>query len=359
MELRVDPLQSQIADAMDAALTHTGDLHLELAAAGVPRLGAPESLGGMGLGLGADIMVNLRLGYGMSPLGAVRETALALDLLADHDVPQHVLDAVFDGGGHATSVGMHEHTTLRVDDDDLVWGDSERLPKGSFRIAALRAVTPAGDTRWYVVLPDGDTCHATYSEQLDLPTARLHFAGAPATPLSLDETLVGRARDAARVRQSAVLLGIADRAIDQARSHVNRRVQYGKPLVERQTVAHGLARLVGLGDGWRLMLHETAWLCDTGEDCRARAARVLAVAAEHALAATRQALQLHGARGMLAQSAAARAYRIASIEAGRMGPPASLWAAAAAREPRSAAGEAAAQDVLQPLRSGEERVVRP
>ena len=284
-----------------------------------------------------------------------------MTFLAGTDVPQDVLDAVFSGHGHATTVGVRTHTPLRIDDNGRVWGDSEHLPGGRYRIVVLRAVAPEGDTRWCVVLPDGVTCRATDAERLGLPTVRLHFAAAPATRLSLADTNIARARDGARVRQSAVLLGLADRAVDQARSHVNRRIQYGRPLVELQTVAHSLARLVGLADGWRLMLHETAWLCDTGEKCGARAARLLAVASEHALAAARRTLQLHGARGMLAHSAAARAYRLASIEASRMGAPAMLWAAAAATaQPRpQLPARPPRRTSCRRLGGREERVVRP
>jgi alkylation response protein AidB-like acyl-CoA dehydrogenase len=333
MDLHVDPIQTRLAEAVDTALTRTGDLYGELAAIGLPQMSAPESLGGLGLGLSADIMVNSRLGYGLTPLSAHRETVLALELLADadppEDLPEDLIGDLFKGVRHATTIGVHAQTGLRADADGRLWGDSEPLPAGTYSLAVVRAMAHHGQARWYVVPPREPTCATWTGEQLGQPAVRLHFTGAPARPLVLTERGRTRAMAAARVRQAAVLLGIAERALDLARTHVNRRVQFGRPLVELQTVAHTLARLVGEAEGWQLVLHETAWRWDREQDCSAGAAQVLAAASDHAMRATRKALQLHGVRGMLAHSGAATAYRLASVEATRMGTPASLWRMAA------------------------------
>jgi alkylation response protein AidB-like acyl-CoA dehydrogenase len=328
MDLRIDPLQARLAEAVDTALTRTGDVYAELAALGVPGLGAPQSLGGLGLGLSADIMVNARLGHGLEPLGAYRETVLVLELLEETGVAEPLLEEVLKGQRHAATAGVHTDTGLRVDAEGRLWGDSEHLPVGDFGLVVARATAHDGTTRPYVVTPDPTTCAVETGSLLRLPTVRLRFSGARAEALDLPAERWSRALDAARVRQAAVLLGLADRALAVARSHVNRRVQYGSPLVNLQTVSHGLARLVGEADGWRLLLHEVAWHRDQGRGNPADAARLLAVAAEHALLCTRKALQLHGVRGMLAHSTAATAYRLASVEAARTGAPAVLWARA-------------------------------
>lgn len=329
MDLSIDPIQRRLADAVDTALTRTGDPSTELAGIGVPELSVAETLGGLGLGLAADIMVSSRLGYGLEPLSAYRETVLALDLLAEAGIPGPHLGDVFKGTRHAVTVGLHSGTGLRVDSGGLLWGESECLPPGDIGLAVVRAVEYDGPTGWYLVLPQSPSCRTEPVERLGVSRLRLHFAGASVRPLAVTDERCARALDAARVRQAAMLLGLADRALDTARSHVNNRVQYGKPLVELQTVAHSLARLSGDADGWRLLLHETAWHCDRGGLHAAKTARLLAVASEHAMLAARRALQLHGVRGMLAHSTAATVYRIASVEGVRMGTPARIWRLAA------------------------------
>lgn len=330
MDLRIDPVQEQLADAVDAALGRSTDVHAELAAVGVPELGLPERLGGFGLGLSADVVVNHRLGRNLQPLPAHRETVFALELLPDGAAPEPFLERVLKGAAHATTIGVHTTPTLRADHEGAIWGDSEHLPAGDLALAVLRAVAPGGDTRWYRVPLGGAAAVSRDSALLGVAGQRVHFTGAPATPVEVDDGRWRTALDAARTRQAAVLLGIAEHALDTARSHVNRRIQFDEPLVRRQTVAHRLARLVGLADGWWLLLHEAAWRHDRGVGRAADAAQVLATAAEHALLSTRLALQLHGVRGMLAHSAAATAYRLASVEATRMGAVGRLWREAGA-----------------------------
>ncbi|WNI32317.1 acyl-CoA dehydrogenase family protein [Streptomyces sp. ITFR-6] len=321
----MDPFQVQLADAVDAALSRTSDVQAELAAIGVPELGLPERLGGFGLGLSADIVVNVQLGRGLVPLAAHRETVLALELAAAGELPDSLVGQVLKGTAHAVTIGVHTAPTLRADSANRLWGESEHLPDCEVSLAVVRAVAQGGDARWYVVQPDPATSVSRTSMLLGLPGRRLQFTGAAATPATPDGGELRRSLDAARIRQAAVLLGVADRALDTARGHVNHRMQFGRPLVELQTVAHRLAHLVGTADGWRLLLHEAAWRHDLGQDCTAHAAQVLAAATEHALQSTRQALHLHGVRGMLAHSTVATAYRIASVEGTRMGTAGQLW----------------------------------
>ncbi|MFD8478599.1 acyl-CoA dehydrogenase family protein [Kitasatospora sp. NPDC059673] len=328
MDLRTDPVQRRLAEAVDAALSRTGDPYAELAAIGVPELSLPARLGGYGLGLGADVVVNLRLGHHLQPLPAGRETLFALGLLTAEQLPDGLLEQVLKGAAHVVTIGVHDRPTLRADQAGGLWGESGPLPSGEPALAVVRATAPGGVPRWYVVRPDPADEPAGDGSLLGVPGRTVRFAGTRATEIEVPDELLRSELDAARIRQAAVLLGLADRAVAATRTHVNRRTQFGRPLVELQTVAHRLARLVGLADGWRLLVHEAAWRHDLGEPCTGEAAQALAAAAEHALTATRLCIQLHGARGMLAHSTAATAYRLASLEATRMGPPARLWAEA-------------------------------
>ncbi|WP_051804568.1 acyl-CoA dehydrogenase [Streptomyces griseus] len=327
MDLHQDPIQSQIADAVALALTHTGEVRRELAAVGVPTLGLPTSLGGMGLGLTADVAVHRELGRGLETAPELRETVLCLELLADAGVDGlgDVLARVHEGTGTAVSIGLHGPTSIRLDGDGLLWGTSEALPAAGWDVALVRAATDGGGHRWLLVRPDGATVRREEVTLLGTPAARWRFEAAAGQPVPVVEAQRRRAVAAARVRQAALLLGIAGRALDTARAHVGRRLQFGKPLLEFQTVSHRITTLIGEADGWELLLAEAAWAHDQGAEAPATAPQVLAAAAEHALKAARLSLQLHGVRGMLAHSVPATAYRLATVEAVRLGPPAGLW----------------------------------
>ncbi|WP_017582731.1 acyl-CoA dehydrogenase family protein [Nocardiopsis valliformis] len=329
MDLSIDPIQERLAEAVDTVLTRTGAPYAELAAIGVPGLSIREEFGGLELGLSADTMVNDRLGYALEPLGAYRETVLALDLLDPRNVPDSLLSDLVKGTRHAVTVGVHTEPSVRADAEGRLHGVSECLPVGEIGAAVVRTARPDGGTGWHLVFPAGPECRVRDADRMGLPQLRLVLEAAEGLSLSGVDERWETALNSARVRQAALLLGLARRAVDEARAHVNSRIQYGKPLVELQTVAHGLARISGEGDGWDLLAHETAWQCDNGRARTADTALLLATAAEHALLATRKCLQLHGVRGMLGHSTPAAAYRLAAVEGLRMGTPAQLWRLAA------------------------------
>jgi alkylation response protein AidB-like acyl-CoA dehydrogenase len=82
----------------------------------------------------------------------------------------------------------------------------------------------------------------------------------------------------------------------------------------------------------RLLVYAAARRLDEGEpeaaDCGGEA---VALAAETALAVTRLAIQVCGARGLTDQTSLHRLYRLARVEATRFGPPDLLWAELGAR----------------------------
>ena len=341
MDLSPDPIQERLAKAVDDALSGARDPTVELAAIGVPALCLPEEVGGYALGLGADVIVHGRLGYALETMPADRETVLCLELAGPTAVPDELRAGLLDGTAHAAVSGTLGDSSLRTDPAGRLWGKSEPLPGGNYRFVVGRAPSGRG-SGWFAAVPNSGTCRTEPCSRLGSPHVRLTFEGAPATALDVSSDAAQAAVERARVRQAAVLHGIADRALETARAHVNRRNQYGAPLLDLQSVAHRLATLVGDGEGWRLMLHETAWRHDRGAQRPGDGTLVLAAAAEHALTCTRLAIQLHGARGMLANSTAAAAYRVASVEATRMGPPQSLWVESG-RIPQAAPGAPARQ----------------
>ena len=107
-----------------------------------------------------------------------------------------------------------------------------------------------------------------------------------------------RALDEWRVLTAALLVGLADGALDLAVAHVSRREQFGVPIGSFQSVQHRLADLATERDGARLLVWEAAWAADAE---RARASALAAMAfwwsARTAEAVTTDALHFHGGYG--------------------------------------------------------------
>ncbi|MEV3985327.1 acyl-CoA dehydrogenase family protein [Nonomuraea sp. NPDC049758] len=140
---------------------------------------------------------------------------------------------------------------------------------------------------------------------------------------STDE--VARAFDRDRLMVAAYLAGVARRALGLARARGADRLLGGRPLLERQSVAHNVARAAVTAETARLEVWEAA---DRGEAYLVLTA--LASALEAAVANAHLAVQLHGAAGTSCPQVI-DVYGTAYAAAATWGPPSSLWREAARR----------------------------
>ena len=125
------------------------------------------------------------------------------------------------------------------------------------------------------------------------------------------DAMVGETSDAAlaalfaglnpeRITGAAFANGIGRYALDKASAYANTRQVWGVPIGSHQGVAHPLAHAAIQVELARLMTSKAAWLYDTGDDAAAGEAANMAkyAAAEAALAALDQAIQVHGGNGL-------------------------------------------------------------
>ncbi len=324
MNLDPDAVQLRLAEAT-AALARHDDALPRLAGLGIFRLDLPLDAEGLDLGVAASVVVGLELGRAMRPLPGYRETVFAAHLL--HAAGATELLAAAGRGEHLiATVGLGgtpgNGAAVRLDGEGRLHGESEPLPQAPWKSAVVRAHTPNGPA--LVLVPVDASVSAGDS--------RLSFTGAAATPLlCITDADIERHGDAALLRHAAFLLGLADAALSLARDHCLRRQQFGRPLIDFQTVAHRLAALSAEAKGLVLLAHEAAWRHDTDLPGGPYPAQTLAAAADHALATTRLAVQLHGARGIVAGDPPEVAYRLAAAESTRFGTPQALWQLAGLR----------------------------
>jgi alkylation response protein AidB-like acyl-CoA dehydrogenase len=153
----------------------------------------------------------------------------------------------------------------------------------------------------------------------------LHDDGLLDTLTALDLTMRPDAAEAVlaagRLRRAAWLAGLAAACLERAVRRAGSRRQFGRPLAGNQAVAFALGRLAVHLHAVRALLREPG---------AAPAAGVLAEATTLALAASREAMHLHGAYGMTAGSPVERHYRAAALALSDMPPLPELWAEAAA-----------------------------
>jgi len=115
-----------------------------------------------------------------------------------------------------------------------------------------------------------------------------------------------------RLMIAARCCGAAERLIEEATSFAKERVQFGKPIIEFQAIAHMLAD--SLTELWaaRLMTYELARNIDRGVDVKvqhAQCSMAKLYASEMANRVADRAVQIFGGRGYMRENVAERFYR--------------------------------------------------
>lgn len=118
---------------------------------------------------------------------------------------------------------------------------------------------------------------------------------------------------ASRIRRAAWLSGLAAGCIAHTVRRARSREQFGRALIANQDVAFRLARLKVQHDAVTALVDDLAARYDDGVVDTALIAGALAEAGALARTATREAVQLHGAFGMTADSPVARYYLAAPL----------------------------------------------
>ena len=79
--------------------------------------------------------------------------------------------------------------------------------------------------------------------------------------------LVGPALDVEKLELTAMALGIATAAVDDAWAYAGERLQFGKAIARYQAIAHSLVDARTRLTACRHMLYHAAWLADQGRPC--------------------------------------------------------------------------------------------
>lgn len=116
--------------------------------------------------------------------------------------------------------------------------------------------------------------------------------------------------DVLRCTVGAAAVGLAQRALEEAMAHCRTRRQFGHALAEFQGIQFIIADMATELEASRLLVHRAAWEVDSGApEARKKSSMAKLFAAEAAQRIVDQALQIHGAIGLIAGSVMERLYR--------------------------------------------------
>ena len=116
-----------------------------------------------------------------------------------------------------------------------------------------------------------------------------------------------------RVGIAAQALGIARAAFEAALAYAKDRTQFGKAIIEHQSIANMLADMHTRINAARMLIHHAAKMRSAGLPCLSEASQAKLYASELAEWVCTRAIQIHGGYGYLEDYPVARHYRDARI----------------------------------------------
>jgi alkylation response protein AidB-like acyl-CoA dehydrogenase len=151
-----------------------------------------------------------------------------------------------------------------------------------------------------------DTCAITL-DQCRIPADHLLGQRGKGLAIALSNLEGGRIGIAAQA------LGIARAALSAALEYARTRVQFGRPIVEHQSIANKLADMHTRINAARLLVHHAARMRSDGVPCLSEASQAKLYASELAEEVCSHAIQIHGGYGYLQDFPVERHYRDARI----------------------------------------------
>jgi alkylation response protein AidB-like acyl-CoA dehydrogenase len=267
----------------------------------------PEEHGGLGLGL-VDMVV-LQEEMGKLPLPGPFFSSAIFATLAARRLGADELLADLASGAQRGTVAIEE-TSSR---DPLAGVQTRATPAGDgWTLDGVKPVVLDGHTAdWVIVAARTDeglgaflvtSPQATPVKTFDdtRKTARLAFEGTPARRLGTGDATpaLRRVMDDAAVALAAELVGCCEQALALASDYASVREQFGRPIGKFQAIRHMAAEMLQRTELTRVGTHYAAWVSDTDQADRERAAAMIkAWAAESAISVTGDCIQIHGGVG--------------------------------------------------------------
>jgi short-chain 2-methylacyl-CoA dehydrogenase len=115
--------------------------------------------------------------------------------------------------------------------------------------------------------------------------------------------------DSGRLLIGAIGLGLAQGAFDLAKDYAKKRIQFGSPISKFQGISFKLADMATKIESARQLLYHACWLKDNGHEFGKESAMAKLYCSEVARDVADQAVQIHGAYGLIKDNPVERFYR--------------------------------------------------
>src|SRR5918999_1277905 len=119
--------------------------------------------------------------------------------------------------------------------------------------------------------------------------------------------------DGGRIGVSAMGVGLAQGALDEAIAYAKERMAFGRPISKHQAIQAKLADISAQIEAARLLVHRAALEKDLGRSFSLTAAQAKLKTGRLAVRATEEAVQIHGGYGYIEEYPVCRFYRDAKI----------------------------------------------
>ncbi len=188
-------------------------------------------------------------------------------------------------------------------------------------VVLVRTDPGAGSRSFSLLLVESDRPGLTIGPK----EKKMGLRGSSAHPLTFDQVRVPRENllgergrglhltlavlDSGRVGISAVAVGLAQAAYEEARRYAQQRVAFGRPIAEHQAIQFMLADMATEIQAGRLMTHYAAWLADQGAEFTVAASMAKLYTSEMAERVAYRAVQIHGGYGYSQEYPVERIYR--------------------------------------------------
>jgi acyl-CoA dehydrogenase len=119
--------------------------------------------------------------------------------------------------------------------------------------------------------------------------------------------------DRSRPGIAALGVGLMQRCLDESLQYARTRWTMGKPIIDHQAIGHKLADMAVKTEAARLLAHQAAWLLDSGRRNTLQAAYAKVFAADSAMWAATEAVQIFGGMGYSTEYPVEKLFRDAKV----------------------------------------------
>lgn len=325
----------------DRAKRFPTEVHERALELGLLGINLPEAAGGGGLGCLELVLVTEAFCRGCLGIG----TALCVNALATEPIAiagseaqrSHYLGRAAAGAlasfaltepGAGSDVAGIRTRAERVQDGYLLTGSKLWISNANlaeFFVVFAKTDPAAGARGMTAFIVPRDSAGLSVGE----PLGKLGQNAAPTAEVFLENVFVPEDHrlgeegsgfalamqtfDHSRPMVAAFGVGLIERCVDESLAYATQRNSMGRPLIEHQAVAHKLAEMRMKLEAARLLTYQSAWRVDQGQPNTVQASIAKAFAADAAMWAATEAVQIFGGMGYSTEYPVEKLFRDAKV----------------------------------------------